>query len=221
MHTFLPSPYLDPAMDRNPSSGRPRGLGRPILAAAAYAALVLLLSACSIVEETPPGPPQPTAEPRAESPVGARGDGPSAAGLAGPTDAYLRSAMEESSEVVRTVERFHEALSSGDTAAVLSLLLPGARIVEGGRVETREQYASHHLGADVEFLGGMTTEDTHIQAWVEDDVAWAVATTDLSGRAGERDLELASTELTVLVRHPEEGWRIAAVHWSSRTRDRE
>lgn len=128
----------------------------------------------------------------------------------------MEGALDQSAVVIRTVERFHHALSSGDSAAVLDLLAPGARIVEGGGVETREEYASHHLGADMDFLEGLEVEETRIQAWVEGDVAWAVTATDLSERVRDRDVSLRTAELAVLARYPE-GWRIVAVHWSSRS----
>lgn len=128
----------------------------------------------------------------------------------------MEGALDESVVVVRTVERFHHALSSGDSAAVLDLLAPGVRIVEGGGVESREEYAAHHLGADMAFLGGLEVGESRIHAWVEGDVAWAVTTTDLSETVRDRDVSLRTAELAVLARHPE-GWRIVAVHWSSRS----
>src|SRR3990170_3043923 len=50
------------------------------------------------------------------------------------------------------VDAFHAALRRGDTKAALSYLAENALIYEAGGVERgREEYASHHLGADSAF----------------------------------------------------------------------
>ena len=46
---------------------------------------------------------------------------------------------------------FHAALAAGDSAAALALLAPDAVVLESGEVETRAEYAAHHLAADIEF----------------------------------------------------------------------
>ena len=56
----------------------------------------------------------------------------------------------DSAEVVAVVARFHGALASGDSAAALGLLDRDAIILESGAAETRDEYRSHHLPADIE-----------------------------------------------------------------------
>ena len=51
--------------------------------------------------------------------------------------------------VLATVDAYHAALESGDTAAVRSLLTDDAIIQESGGIETRAEYFSHHLPADM------------------------------------------------------------------------
>lgn len=46
----------------------------------------------------------------------------------------------DSIAAVRTAERFHAALVSGDSATALELLAPSAVIMESGSIETRQQY---------------------------------------------------------------------------------
>lgn len=122
----------------------------------------------------------------------------------------------DSAAVVSTVERFHAALASGDSAAVMSLLTPGARIVESGGVETREEYTHHHLPADMAFAAAVPRERGPIEVTVHGDVAWAVSTSRSRGTYREREIDSRGAELVVLTR---EGgtWRIEAVHWSSRS----
>lgn len=58
------------------------------------------------------------------------------------------------------VAAFHKALSSGDRAAVTDLLAPDVVIFESGGTEaSRDEYASHHLGADME-LAKATKRET-------------------------------------------------------------
>jgi hypothetical protein len=51
---------------------------------------------------------------------------------------------------------------------------------------------------------------------VSEDVAWAASTSTSTGEFRDRAINAAGAELMVLVRTAG-GWRIAAIHWSSRT----
>ena len=55
--------------------------------------------------------------------------------------------------------QFSEALDKGDEQTVKSLLATDVLIYEGGGVESSlEEYASHHLSADMKFLSRMNRE---------------------------------------------------------------
>ena len=105
-----------------------------------------------------------------------------------------------------TADRFHAALAAGDRPAVEVLLLPDAVVLEGGRHESRTEYLSHHFARDAAFLADAAVEPLFRRTTVAGDAAW-VASTQRIG-----DAEMA--ELLVMKRTPE-GWRVAAVHWSS------
>ncbi len=105
-----------------------------------------------------------------------------------------------------TADRFHAALAAGDRAAVEALLAPDAVVLEGGRHESRAEYLSHHFARDAEFLSSTTPESLYRRTGVAGDAAW-VASTQRIG-----DTEMA--ELLVMKQTPD-GWRVAAVHWSS------
>jgi hypothetical protein len=66
----------------------------------------------------------------------------------------------DSAAVVRVARRFHEILSTGDTAGINALLAPDLRVIEGGTVENRQEYLSHHLAADIEFTKAVKEERT-------------------------------------------------------------
>ena len=122
----------------------------------------------------------------------------------------------DATAVAAVVERFHAALASGDSATVLALLAPEARILESGGVETRAEYASHHLPADIAFASAVARERGPVEVTVNGDVAWAVSTSRSQGTYRDRPVDSRGAELVVLTR--EDGaWRIQAVHWSSRS----
>jgi ketosteroid isomerase-like protein len=122
----------------------------------------------------------------------------------------------DSAAVVATVDRFHAALAAGDSAAVADLLAPDVIILESGVQETREEYLGGHLHGDIAFARAVPRERGPIRAVVEGDVAWTTSTSVARGEFRGREINSAGVELMVLRRAPG-GWRIAAIHWSSRT----
>lgn len=123
----------------------------------------------------------------------------------------------DSAAVANAVHAFHEALARGDSVAVLALLTEDVQILESGGMEDRAEYRSHHLGADIEFARAVPSHRSGTSVRVVGDVAWAAGTSTTHGTFRGRDINSAGAELMVLVRTPQ-GWRIAAIHWSSRTR---
>jgi ketosteroid isomerase-like protein len=115
------------------------------------------------------------------------------------------------------VHRFHDALSAGDSTAALALLTQDVNILESGGVETREEYRSHHLPGDIAYARGIKSERAPLRVVVRGDVAWATGTSTTQGEYRGRQINSAGAELVVLNRTPQ-GWRIAAIHWSSRQR---
>lgn len=121
----------------------------------------------------------------------------------------------DSAAVAQVVSSFHAALAAGDSTQALALLAPDARILEGGGVETRAEYASHHLGADMAFAGAVPRERGPLHVTVRGDVAWVSSTSTVRGTYRGREIDSRGAELAVLSRHGD-SWMIEAVHWSSR-----
>lgn len=121
----------------------------------------------------------------------------------------------DSTAVATVIADFHDALARGDTARVLGLLSPDARILEGGGIETVEEYASHHLPADMAFASSVARERGPLHVVVRGEVAWASSTSRATGTYREREIDSRGAELVVLVRDTG-GWKIQAIHWSSR-----
>ena len=85
-------------------------------------------------------------------------------------------------------------------------------------METVAEYRAHHLPADIEFARAIPEKRSAIQVRVAGDAAWAASTTTAQGTFRGRAVDSSGAELMVLERTPD-GWRIAAIHWSSRRRN--
>lgn len=142
---------------------------------------------------------------------------PAALSAQGHDPSHHTAGGADSAAVAAAVHRYHAALAAGDSAAALALLAPDAVILESGGVESRAEYRSHHLPADIEFARAVRSEQGPIRVRVQGDVAWASSTSTTQGEFRGRAINSAGAELMVLTRTPQ-GWRIAAIHWSSRTR---
>lgn len=63
----------------------------------------------------------------------------------------------DSLDAANTVRAYHRALSSGDSLSALALLAADAVILESGGIESREEYRSHHLPADIQAARALPT----------------------------------------------------------------
>lgn len=132
-------------------------------------------------------------------------------------DGPVTRPASDSATVAATVDRYHRSLASGDSAGALALLAPDAVILESGSAESRAEYRSHHLPADIKFARAVPSRRGPVRVKVQGDAAWATSTSTTQGEFRGRAVNSAGAELMVLTR-THDGWRIAAIHWSSRTR---
>jgi ketosteroid isomerase-like protein len=102
---------------------------------------------------------------------------------------------------------------------VLAFLADDAVIVESGAIESLQEYRSHHLPADIAFARATKATRSAVRATVRGDVGWTSATSKTEGRYRGRTVSSTGAELMVLTR-TRDGWRISAIHWSSRDRPR-
>ena len=128
-----------------------------------------------------------------------------------------RAQSRDSSDVAGTIERFHRALAEGDSLGALGLLADDVVILESGDAETRDQYRSHHLSADIAFARAVRSERTVLRLTVQADVATVATTSTTQGTFRERAIDSVGAELMVLTRTVD-GWTIRAIHWSSHSR---
>ena len=123
----------------------------------------------------------------------------------------------DSSEVVEVVRQFHAALATGDSLGALALLADDVVVLEAGGVESRVEYRSHHLAADIEYARAVPSTTGAISVRRDGSTAWVVGTTTTVGTFQGRAVNSTGAELMVLTR-TSSGWRIRAIHWSSRRR---
>jgi ketosteroid isomerase-like protein len=98
----------------------------------------------------------------------------------------------------------------------MRLLAPDAIILESGGEESRAEYQSHHLPADIAYARSTRTTRSPVRVEVRGDVAWASSTSTSAGESRGRPSSSAGAELMVLTRTAG-GWSITAIHWSSRS----
>jgi ketosteroid isomerase-like protein len=124
---------------------------------------------------------------------------------------------ETQAEVRDALEAFYAAMKNGDRAAAMSHIAEDAVFVEGGRLETRQQYEENHLPNDIGFEKQVTGKRGDWKITIEDNTAWAIATTEYDGIFDGAPVAFTSAQLAVLSRDAG-AWRIRSIHWSSRRR---
>jgi ketosteroid isomerase-like protein len=134
-----------------------------------------------------------------------------------PVRSRAQQTVADSIEIVGTVQRFHSVIAAGDSLAALALLTEDAIILESGGLETKAQFRDHHLPADISFAQSTKAERRTYSVTRRGDVAWVASTSGATGTFGGRAINSMGAELMVLVLTPS-GWRISAIHWSSRAR---
>lgn len=116
----------------------------------------------------------------------------------------------------QTMAAFHAALTAGDRSKALELLAPEVMIYESGYVErSRDEYASHHLGGDMEFAKNATRKVLRQGERVTGNTAVLWQETETTGTARGKAVHAFGTETAVLEKKGDD-WTIVHIHWSSR-----
>jgi ketosteroid isomerase-like protein len=113
------------------------------------------------------------------------------------------------------VDGFHAALWRGDTKAAQSYLAEGALIYESGGVERgRQEYASHHLGADAAFAQVVPGTVKRRAGEAAGNIAWVATEGRTTGTYKGKAVDRITTE-TMILRRIGKAWKIVHIHWSS------
>lgn len=131
------------------------------------------------------------------------------------TKATATAAAPAPSEALSVAERFAAALKSGDREGVLACLAPEVVIFEHGGAElSREEYAEHHLGGDMEYLRGIDVRIVDRRVLDGGDRVVVLTRSESSGQFRDKPVASVGTETLVLERRGS-GWILVHVHWSS------
>src|SRR6056297_3263689 len=100
--------------------------------------------------------------------------------------------------VIKTLDAFHQAIIDNDSQTAQNLLSESVRILEGGNIETKDEYLSHHFHSDGKFLSAMKREVETRNVTIKGNTAWVSTQTHTWGTYSDRKLDLNSLELAVL-----------------------
>jgi ketosteroid isomerase-like protein len=127
------------------------------------------------------------------------------------------STEDDTAAVRTTLESFYAAMKNAENATAMALIAEDAVFVEGGRLETREEYEKNHLPADISFEKQVSGKRGDWQITIKDDTAWAIVTTEYDGIFDGAPVAFTGAQLAVLTRDADK-WMIRSIHWSSRRR---
>jgi len=114
----------------------------------------------------------------------------------------------------RVITQFHKAIKKGYQKKARSLLDDNVIIFEGGRVErSADDYASHHMVADMKYLAKIHTEVLEHSVKVVGDTAYSMSRTKSTGQYKGKYINSEGMESMVLLKK-EGKWKIAHIHWS-------
>ena len=146
--------------------------------------------------------------------------------LAHPESAQGGSSVEVSAvapsarPAAAVVDAFHAALRRGDTNAAQSYLAESALIYEAGGVERgRQEYASHHLGADSAFAQAVPGTVTRRAGEAASNLAWIATEGRTAGTYKGKAVDRVTAE-TMVLRRIGRAWKIVHIHWSSASGDK-
>ena len=109
---------------------------------------------------------------------------------------------------------FQSALQRGDRSAVQALLAPDVSISEAGHVQTRDEYASGHLGGDIAFLKDARISPVSIASMAMGDSAMVGSESEIRTSLKGKPVTLRSREMLKLKQDGKD-WKIVSVQWQS------
>lgn len=130
--------------------------------------------------------------------------------------AFAVSPSSHGADAKDALAAFHAALVAGDRDKALGILAPEVMIYESGYVErSRDEYAGHHLGGDMEFAKTSTRKVLKQNERLVGDTAIIWQETETTGTSRGKPVHAIGTETAVLEKKAG-AWAIVHIHWSSR-----
>ena len=124
-------------------------------------------------------------------------------------------AVAEQGSPESVVDAFAAALKAGDHNAIQALMTSDAIIAESGGAERSfEEYAEHHLPADMALAAATDTTLKTRDVIAGDLLTTVLSQSQIHGAYNGETIHSQMMESMVL-QFEDEGWRIAHIHWSS------
>jgi len=119
------------------------------------------------------------------------------------------------SSAARTVKQFHYGLRNGDEKLARRQLADDVLIYEGGGVErSAEEYANHHMKADMKFLKALQIKNQEHQVKTIGNMAISTARSTMKGNYQGKQVDISSME-SIVLRKSNGAWLITHIHWSN------
>ena len=113
----------------------------------------------------------------------------------------------------KTVSAFHHAIKSNDPETARFLLSDDVLIFEGGVERSADEYASHHMLADMKYLATVESKVLEHRVDVVKDLAVSIMRSKVTGNYADKNIDYESLE-TMTLREINGQWKITHVHWS-------
>lgn len=113
----------------------------------------------------------------------------------------------------KAVSAFHQALESGDKAKARSLLADDVLIFEGGVERSADQYANHHMLADMKYLAVVETTTLEHQVDISGNMALSISRSKTTGNYKDKNVDYEGLE-TIVLSQSDGKWKITHIHWS-------
>ena len=131
--------------------------------------------------------------------------------MAGAASAADATSGEAASKVAA---QFHAALTAGNAEGASALLSATALIYESGHAETRDEYLSHHLAADIAFAKATQRTVKNTQQQCDESMCVLMQSSETTGTVKGKSVRYVGQE-TLVLRREGDAWKIQHVHWSS------
>ena len=119
------------------------------------------------------------------------------------------------SPAAQVVQAFHKALKQGDKKVARELLSGGVIIFEGGGVErSADEYANHHMLADMKYLAAIENELLEHQVFTIGDMAYSISRSQSKGNYKGKEINSTGME-SMTLKNTDSGWKITHIHWSN------
>lgn len=109
----------------------------------------------------------------------------------------------------KTVSAFHQALENGDKAKARSLLADDVLIFEGGVERSADEYANHHMLADMKYLAAVESKTLEHQVSISGEMALSVSRSKTMGNYKDKNVDYEGLE-TIVLNLSDGKWK----HWS-------